>query len=88
MVEAHAVCGRSRGTCDLIFGNGSFSLNKKFSNGFILFFCKDCDMPEDFKVPANRPESVLVDAIDVASFLNLKRAKPLVVSKGNNDLSP
>ena len=53
-----------------------------------LFFGKDCDMPEDFKVPANRPESVLVDAIDVASFLNLKRAKPLVVSKGNNDLSP
>jgi hypothetical protein len=38
-------------------------------------------MPDDLKVPANRQEAGRADKVDVASFLNLKRAEPIHIGK-------
>ena len=40
-------------------------------------------MPEKLKVPGNRQEAG-ADEMDVASFLNLKRAKPVDGKKNEN----
>eukprot|EP00527_Entomoneis_sp_CCMP2396_P000281 CAMPEP_0198141484 /NCGR_PEP_ID=MMETSP1443-20131203/4489_1 /TAXON_ID=186043 /ORGANISM="Entomoneis sp., Strain CCMP2396" /LENGTH=126 /DNA_ID=CAMNT_0043804249 /DNA_START=58 /DNA_END=438 /DNA_ORIENTATION=- len=42
---------------------------------------EDCDMPDDLSVPDMRPEAG-VEQVDVMGFLGLKRAKPMMASKG------
>ena len=44
-------------------------------------------MPENLKVPGNRPEEADADAVDVMEFLNLKRAPELVKNDGDDDNS-
>ena len=46
-------------------------------------------MPENLKVPGNRPEEADADAVDVMAFLNLKRAPELGKKGGDeNKVSP
>jgi hypothetical protein len=44
---------------------------------------KDCDMPEDWKVPLSRQENK--DDVDVMSFLHLKRAGTVGTTKKEDD---
>ena len=46
-------------------------------------------MPENLKVPGNRPEEADADAVDVMEFLNLKRAPKLEKKDaGDNKAAP
>lgn len=41
-------------------------------------------MPEGLTVPGNRQEAGKADKVDVASFLNLKRAEPIHIGKSGS----
>jgi hypothetical protein len=56
---------------------------------FDLLLClrndkKDCDMPENLKLPETRPEAG-IESVDVMSMLGLQRATPLVSSSKSKE---